>query len=162
MCVLHLLGPVLRECLCERVALLSHTMCNSEAEDKHTEIGLHFESASVNNNNNNNYKNLKTSSNNNNNDNDNDNDNDNNNDIINKNKNTVKMKQMKRHSALEVPRKKSPPQLLKSLSLNNGRAMYEEQEHQHHHGRLAPATKGFACFCCQPEELYSDERVKTW
>lgn len=144
--------------MCKRVALLSHAMCNSDAEDKHNQNGLHFESASVNNNNNNNdsnYKNLKSSSCN----------NDNNDNDSNK-KNIVKMKQMKRYSALEAPRKKSPPQLLKSLSLNNGRAMYEEQQKHYHHARLTPSTEGFACFCCQREEplqtLCSDERVRTW
>lgn len=78
------------------------------------------------------------------------------------------MKQMKRYSAFEVPRKKSTPQLLKSLSLNiagnNRRSIYEQEEEQqqHHH----TASEGFACFCCEREEplqtLCNDERVKTW
>lgn len=152
------------ECVCVE-SLLSNAMCNSDAEDKHNQNGLHFDSASVITSNNNNNSNHNNNNNNKNNNNSSSYDSkDNSNDSQ---KTIVNMKQMKRYSAFEVPRKKTTPQLLKSLSLNiggnNSRSIYEEErQQQHHHG----ASEGFACFCCEREEplqtLCNDERVKTW
>lgn len=170
MCVLHLLDSDsasvcvrLCECVCVE-SLLSYAMCNSDAEDKHNQNGLHFDSASVITSNNNNNSNHNNNNNKNNNNSSSYDSKDNNNDSQ---KTIVNMKQMKRYSAFEVPRKKTTPQLLKSLSLNiggnNSRSIYEEErQQQHHHG----ASEGFACFCCEREEplqtLCNDERVKTW